>query len=199
MYPYMYLNIDKGSELGREKKLQLNGKQIYEPLRNQMDSTTQNTNPQLIHNKIQFKFSIRQDALLQYEENRSLELESQILMKNDILNKNKDFFVDYLLNIEFANIKKLWFQQNESNYTTLLIELKKPCQSIKMLNDQHQRSSTPEQRASGPLLGNKLKTRDRTPDRVSTAKMSKKILRQVRSPFNMLTTLENEMKFDDLD
>ena len=199
MYPYMYLNIDKGSELGREKKLQLNGKQIYEPLRNQMDSTSLNTNPQLIHNKIQFKFSIRQDALLQYEENRSLELESQILMKNDILNKNKDFFVDYLLNIEFANIKKLWFQQNESNYTTLLIELKKPCQSIKMLNDQPQRSSTPEQRASGPLLGDKLKTRDRTPDRVSTAKMSKKILRQVRSPFNMLTTLENEMKFDDLD
>jgi hypothetical protein len=45
MYPYMYLNIDKGSELGREKKLQLNGKQIYEPLRNQMDSTSLNTNP----------------------------------------------------------------------------------------------------------------------------------------------------------
>jgi len=36
----MYLNIDKGSELGREKKLQLNGKQIYEPLRNQAHLTT---------------------------------------------------------------------------------------------------------------------------------------------------------------
>jgi len=59
MFPYMYLNIDKGSEIGREKKLQLNGKQIYEPLRNQMDSTTQQANPSLIHNKIQFKFSIR--------------------------------------------------------------------------------------------------------------------------------------------
>ena len=136
MFPYMYLNIDKGSELGREKKLQLNGKQIYEPLRNQMDSTIHQANPQLIHNKIQFKISIRQDALLQYEETRSIELESQILMKNDILNKNKDFFMDYLLNIEFSNIKKLWFQQNESNYTTLLIELKKPCQAIKMFNEQ---------------------------------------------------------------
>jgi len=40
MFPYMYLNIDKGSELGREKKLQLNGKQIYEPLRNQAHLTT---------------------------------------------------------------------------------------------------------------------------------------------------------------
>lgn len=120
-------------------------------------------------------------------------------MKNDILTKNRDFFVDYLLNIEFANIKKLWFQQNESNYTTLLIELKKPCQAIKMLNEQQQRSSTPEQRCSGPPLTNKHAARDNTPDRASTVMMRKKMLRQVRSPFNMLTTLENEMKFDDLD
>ena len=68
-----------------------------------------------------------------------------------------------------------------------------------MLNEQQQRSSTPEQRCSGPLLTNKHAARDNTPDRVSTVKMSKKMLRQVRSPFNMLTTLENEMKFDDLD
>jgi len=68
-----------------------------------------------------------------------------------------------------------------------------------MLNEQQHRSSTPEQRCSGPPLTTKHAARDNTPDRVSSVMMCKKILRQVRSPFNMLTTLENEMKFDDLD
>jgi hypothetical protein len=65
-----------------------------------------------VHKLAQIKFSIIGDPLLKYEETRT----SQLKLQQDSLSQRQNKFVDYLLELDFTNIKSVWINKGQTQY-----------------------------------------------------------------------------------
>lgn len=82
--------------MGDQKQLRLTGKTIH---KNQAQE-------EVLHRRAQIKFSIQDNVLLKYEESRP----SNFQFQQDHFRGKR--FVEYVLELDFKNIKKMWISRD---------------------------------------------------------------------------------------
>lgn len=99
IFPTLYENLEGGRQLSGRKSLSLYGIREIKG-ENGIES---------VHKSVQIKMSVHNNSLLKYEETRDKQLQLQL----DDAKIRRSSFADYLLELDFDNIKSLWISKSK--------------------------------------------------------------------------------------
>lgn len=99
IFPTLYENLESGHKLAARKSLSLFGRRVIKV----------ENGEEAVHKLAQIKFAVHNNGLLKYEETRQNQLKLQL---EDAKSKRMPF-ADYLLELNFDNIKSLWISKSK--------------------------------------------------------------------------------------